>query len=122
MICKHVCLLLNSLLRCVVEPFDQFHPALQKFVVRNPLPGPAFQYLVDPVALFAAKPVIREICVVNHLPNHCNLRVADVKLFCEGFKSAVIAAMAEPFFMKHIERYAASRDTVLRRKSKPRLG
>src|SRR2546429_459072 len=112
----------SDLLWCVVEPFDEFYPALQQFVVRDSLTRPAFQYLIHAVTLLAAKPVIREICVVNHLPDHSNLRVADVKLFCEGFKRAVIAAMSEPFFMKHVEWHAASRHTVLRCKSKPCFG
>src|SRR5262250_88304 len=93
-------LLLKSFLWCVVESFDEFHPALQQFVVRDSLTRPAFQYLVHAVTLLAAKPVIREVCVVNHLPDHSNLRVADVKLFSEGLKRAVIAAMSKPFFME----------------------
>ena len=95
---------------------------LQQFVVRDSLTRPAFQYLIHTVTLLAAKPVIREICVVNHLPDDRNSWIADVKLFGEGFKRAVIAAMSEPFFVKHVEWHAAGRHTVLRCKGKPRFG
>ena len=56
--CEPVRVLLNSLPRRVVESFDEFHPALQKFVVRNSLLCPPFQDFVHSVSLLAAKPVV----------------------------------------------------------------
>ena len=64
----------------MVESFDEFHPALQKFIVRNSLLRPPFQNFVYSVALLAAEPVVEEIRVVNDLSDQANLRVADAEL------------------------------------------
>src|SRR3954470_21544482 len=98
--CKHVRLLLNLLSRRVVESFDQLHPALQKFVVRDSLLRPTFQDFVHSVALLAAETDVEEISVVNHLSDQPNLWVADVKLFGQRFKRAIVAAMSKPFFVE----------------------
>src|SRR2546429_9347387 len=116
--CEHVRLLLNLFSRRVVESLDQLHPTLQKFVVRDSLLRPALQDFVDSIAFFAAETVVEEISVVNHLSDQPNVWVADVKLLCQGFKRAVLAAMSEPLFMEHVVRHGSTRHAILRRKSK----
>src|SRR6185369_6194936 len=118
MMCEHVRLLLNLLSRRVVKAFDQLHPAFQKFLVRDSLPRPAFQDLVDSIALFAAKTVVHEVRVMNDLSDYANAWISDVKLLCQGFKRAVIAAMSEPLFMEHVVGHGSTRHAILRRKSK----
>src|SRR5260370_13407985 len=50
--------LLASLCWRVVQPFHQFHAALEKFLVRKSLPRPALQNLVHSVAFLPAEPAI----------------------------------------------------------------
>src|SRR6266852_1119099 len=122
MMCKHVRLLLNLLSRCVVESFDQLHPALQKFVVRDSLLRPALQDFVDSIAFFAAETVVQEVRVMNDLSDYANAWISDVKLLCQGFKGAVLAAMSEPLFMEHVVGHGSTRHAILRRKSKAGFG
>src|SRR5258708_10151366 len=117
--CEHVRLLLNLLSRRVVESFDQLHPALQKFVVRDSLPRPAFQDLVDSIAFFAAETVVQEVRVMNDLSDYANASISYVKLLCQRFKCAVIAAMSESLFMEHVVRHGSTRPSSLRPKNKP---
>src|SRR6267154_420241 len=116
--CEHVRLLLNLLSRRVVESLDQLHPALQKFVVRDSLPCPAFQDFVDSKALFAAETVVQEVRVMNDLSDYANAWISDVKLLCQGFKRAVLAAMPESLLMEHVVGHGSTRHAILRRKSK----
>src|SRR5215475_3323480 len=121
MMCEHVRLLLNLPSRRVVESLDQLHPALQKFVVRNSLPRPALEYLVHSVAFLASETVVQQVRVVNDLSDYANAWISHVKLFCQGFKRTVIAAMSEPFFMEHVVRHSAIGHTAFRRERKPRF-
>src|SRR5258708_29110050 len=116
--CERVRLLLNIRSRRVVESFDQLHPALQKFVVRDSLPRPAFQDLVDSIAFFPAETVVQEVRVMNDLSDYANACISEVKLLCQRFKCAVIAAMPEPLFMEHVVRHGSTRHAMLRRKNK----
>src|SRR6266403_130014 len=120
--CEHVRLLLNLLSRRVVKSFDQLHPALQKFVVRDPLPRPAFQDFVDSIAFFAAETVVQEVRVMNDLSDYANAWISDVNLLCQGFKGAVLPAMSESLFMEHVVRHGSTRHAILRRKSKEGFG
>src|SRR5713226_2693734 len=117
MMCEHVRLLLNLPSRRVVESFDQLHPALQKFLVRHSLPRPAFQDLVHSIAFFAAETVVQEVRVMNDLSDYANAWISDVKLLCQGFKCAVLAAMSESVFMEHVVRHGSTRHAILRRKN-----
>src|SRR6266481_2201617 len=115
---EHVRLLLNLLSRRVVESFDQLHPAFQKFVVRDSLLRPALQDFVDSIAFFAAETVVQEVRVMNDLSDYANAWISDVKLLCQGFKGAVLAAMSEPLFVEHVVGHGSTRHAILRRKSK----
>src|SRR5882724_1686373 len=120
--CEHVRLLLNLLSRRVVESFDQLHPALHKFVVRDSLLRPALQDLVDSIAFFASETVVQKVRVMNDLSDYANAWVSDVKLLCQGFKRAVVAAMSESLFMEHVVRHGSARHAILRRKRKAGFG
>src|SRR5258707_6603736 len=120
--CEHVRLLLNLLSRRVVESLDQLHPALQKFVVRDSLPRPAFQDFVDSIAFFAAETLVQEVRVMNDLSDYANAWISEVKLLRQGFKRAVLAAMSESFFMEHVVRHGSTRHAILRRKRKAGFG
>src|SRR6202011_3233550 len=37
----------------VIQTLHQLHAAIEKILIRQPLPGPALEYLVDAVAFFA---------------------------------------------------------------------
>ena len=82
---------------------------------------PPFQDFVNSVALLAAEPVVEEIRVVNDLSDQANLLVADVKLFGERFKRAIVAAMSEPFLVEHVVGHRARRHAAFGREGKPRL-
>src|SRR5215475_13936840 len=107
MMCEHGRLLLNLLSRRVVESFDRLHPALQKFVVWDSLPCPAFEYLVHSVAFLPSKTVVQQVRVMNDLSDYANAWISDVKLLCQGFKCAIVAAMPKPLFVEHIERHSS---------------
>src|SRR4030095_1833712 len=65
-LCSFYCRPVGSLRWGGIESFDQFHYALQKFLVRQTLLRPALQDLVHAVTFLVAELVIQQIRVVNH--------------------------------------------------------
>ena len=55
---------------------------------------------------------------MNDLCDYANAWISEVKLLCQRFKCAVIAAMSEPLFMEHVVGHGSTRHAILRRKSK----
>ena len=51
---------------------------------------------------------------MNDFGNYFHFGVSDSEVFLERFESAVVAAMAEAFNMKHVEGHSATRHLIFR--------
>src|ERR1035437_671299 len=64
----------------LVQAFDQIHPTLQQFVIRQILLRPAIQDLVQPLSLDPSEFLIAEIGIVNDLRDAFDPAVLDREL------------------------------------------
>src|SRR5215472_9014560 len=87
-----------------VQALHQLHPAAQQFLVGHILGRPPVQHPVQPLPFHAAKFLVPQVGIVNDLRNALHLPVADGELLAQGLKRAVVPAMTEPLFHKHVER------------------
>jgi len=61
----------------VIESLHDLHSAVEKLLVRDSLPGPALQYLIDPIAFFTAELLIGQVRVMNDLGHDPHFPVAN---------------------------------------------
>src|SRR5215469_6220202 len=86
-----------------VQTFYQLHPAAQQFLVSHILRRPPVQYPVQSLPFHAPEFLVPQVGIVNDLRNALHLPVPDGELFAQRFKRAVVPAMTEPLFHKHVE-------------------
>src|SRR5215472_11173226 len=87
----------------LVQAFNQVHPSLKQFVIRQVLFGPSVQHFVQTLSLCATKFLIAEIGIVNNLCNLLNPRVLDREFFLQGLERAVLSPVAESLWAKHVK-------------------
>src|SRR5207302_6346803 len=89
----------------VIEALDQFHAAAQKVFVGYLLFCPAVEHLIESRAFHAAKLLVAEVGVVNHLRDSPHSTITNGKLLAQGLKGAILLAMTKSLWTKHIERH-----------------
>jgi hypothetical protein len=103
-----------------IQPLDHLHTALKQFGIGSTGEGPADENGVDPESLFAAKPGVADIGVVDHLSDGGNCGVTKAKILAQGFERAVGAAVPKAA-LKHIERNGVFRKVFFRSENETRF-
>src|SRR4051812_30173465 len=65
----------------LVEALSQLHSSFQKFLIAETLSRPTFHHLIDAEALFPAKLLVEEVCIVNCFGHSQHFLVANTKVF-----------------------------------------
>src|SRR6266704_2425874 len=99
----------------MIEPLNQLHSSSEKFLVGDSLPCPSLQYLVDSIAVLAAKFVVRDVRIVNNLGDDRHFVIANPKVLLQCLEGAIVAAVSEPILLEHIEWYGSARYAFFRR-------
>src|SRR5437773_299099 len=106
----------------MIESLDQLHSAVKELLVRDSLSCPTLEDFVDPITLFAAEFLVRDICVMNNLRDDLYPSVANPEVLLQRLERAVFAAVPKTVLVKHVERNRLPRHLVFRREGKPGLG
>jgi hypothetical protein len=77
-----------------VQPVGQLHSTLQKFLIAETFSAPTLHHLIDSETLFPAELLVEEVHIVNNLPHHQHLLVANVKHLDQRLKSTVLTPEA----------------------------
>src|SRR4029077_14908436 len=104
----------------VIESLHDLHAAVEKLLVRDPLPGPALQYLIDPIPFSAAKLLVGQIRVMDDLGHGPHPPVADPEVSLQGLERAIVTSVSETV-MEHVKWHRFARDMLFRSKREPRL-
>src|SRR5438045_4282506 len=104
----------------MIESLNQLHSSSKKFLVRDSLPSPPFQDLINPVTFFAAELTVSKVSVMNDLGNHPHSTIANLEILLQGLEGAVLPAMPKAAVI-HIKWNRLAWHPILRSEGKSRF-